>query len=227
MNYFYSAHYQAHNCARLLHLGSLGLPLQSRKVLEVGSGPGDHTGFYLERGCSVVAVDARQECIRALNARYACVQTAQVDMNMPNALGALGTFEVVHCYGLLYHLEDPLVGIASMAAVCEGLLLIETCVSTRVCDQVFPASEQPEDFTQSIRGRGCRPTRQWLFRALHRYFPFVYQTHTQPNHPEFPLDWSAASDENGLVRVVMIASRHALEVPVLNVALVEKHVPLS
>ena len=40
--------------------GQPGLPLAGRKVLEAGCGPGDHTGFYLERGCSVDAVDARQ-----------------------------------------------------------------------------------------------------------------------------------------------------------------------
>src|ERR1700730_16842290 len=107
VDYFYSAHYQTHNRARLSHLASLGLPLAGRHVLEVGCGPGDHTGFYIERGCSVFAVDARQECIEVVQARYPQVGTAQVDLNSAGALRGLGTFEVVHCYGLLYHLEDP------------------------------------------------------------------------------------------------------------------------
>ena len=61
--YFSSEHYETHNRARLRHLASLGLELSGR-VLEVGSGPGDHTAFYLERGCSVVSIDARRECLQ-------------------------------------------------------------------------------------------------------------------------------------------------------------------
>jgi len=222
MDYFYSPHYQTHNLARLSHLASLGLPLEGRRVLEVGCGPGDHTGFYLQRGCSVYAVDARLECLEALRARYPGVETAQVDMNAPDSLRSLGNFEVVHCYGLLYHLEDPKTGIASMAAVCTDLLLLESCVSARRSEEVYPADELAEDFTQSVRGLGCRPTRQWLFKTLGQFFPFVYQTTTQPNHPEFPLDWSSASDEQGLIRVVLVSSRRPLETRLLSPSLLEK-----
>jgi SAM-dependent methyltransferase len=222
MDYFYSPHYQTHNRARLNHLASLGLPLTGRKVLEVGCGPGDHTGFFLERGCSVYAVDARQECIQALRARYPSVMTAQVDVNTPDALRNLGRFEVVYCYGLLYHLEDPKTGIANMASVCSDLLLLESCVSARGSEHVYPAQELAEDFTQSIRGLGCRPTRQWLFKSLEQYFPFVYQTRTQPDHPEFPLNWSTTSNEQGLTRVVLVSSRSPLETAFLSPSLLEK-----
>jgi SAM-dependent methyltransferase len=222
MDYFYSAHYQNHNRARLNHLAGLGLPLEGRSVLEVGCGPGDHTGFYLERGCSVCTVDARLECIQAVQARYPSVNTAVIDLNMPDVLESLGTFEVVHCYGLLYHLEDPKTAIANMASVCSDLLLLESCVSAHRSEDVYPAQEIAQDFTQSIRGVGCRPTRQWLFKSLQRSFPFVYQTRTQPDHPEFPLDWSNASEEQGLIRIVLVSSRMPLELPLLVPSLLEK-----
>jgi SAM-dependent methyltransferase len=222
MDYFYSPHYQTHNRARLSHLASLGLPLEGRKVLEVGCGPGDHTGFYLERGCSVRAVDARQECIDAVRARYPGVETARIDLNTPGALRSLGQFEIVHSYGLLYHLEDPETGIANMASACSDLLLLESCVSPHHSEHVYPADELAEDFTQSVRGLGCRPTRQWLFNILQQHFPFVYQTRTQPNHPEFPTDWSTVSDEQGLVRIVLISSRNPIEMTLLSPVLLER-----
>jgi SAM-dependent methyltransferase len=222
MDYFSSPHYQTHNRARLSHLASLGLPLAGRKVIEIGSGPGDHTGFFLDRGCSVCAVDARQECIQALQARYPSVVTAQVDMNKPDALGGLGTFEIVYCYGLLYHLEDPKTGIANLASACGELLLLESCVSAGRSEHVYSAQELAEDFTQSIRGVGCRPTRQWLFSSLQQHFPFVYQTKTQPNHPEFPLDWSTASDEQSLIRAVLVCSRKPLQNDLLSPSLLER-----
>ena len=129
---------------------------------------------------------------------------------------------MVHCYGLLYHLKDPKVGIANMASVCSDLLLLESCVSSRRSEEVYPAHELEQDFTQSVGGLGCRPTSQWLFKCLQQYFPFVYQTRTQPNHPEFPLDWATASDEQGLIRLVLVASRRALDMPLLSPGLLEK-----
>ena len=67
---FFSTPYQVHNHARLAHLESLGLPLANRRVIELGSGPGDHTGFYVRRGCAVVSVDARLDCLDVLKKRY-------------------------------------------------------------------------------------------------------------------------------------------------------------
>ena len=30
-----------------------------------------------------------------------------------------------------------------------------------------------------------------MFETAKRYFAHVYQTRTQPRHPEFPVDWTA------------------------------------
>lgn len=220
MSFFSSSHYRIHNEARLQHLASLGLPLAGR-VLEVGSGPGDHTGFYLERGCSVMATDARDECLQALKARYPMVEVRRVDMNRPDGLTGLGVFEIVHCYGLLYHLEVPEAAIAAMSRVCGNLLLLETCVSAGVGNFVNIVRETPEDFTQAKSGSACRPTRSWVFDTLKKYFPFVYQTKTQPHHAEFPIDWTAVRADHGLVRVVLVASRRPYDLPVLSPVLLD------
>src|SRR5882762_5851252 len=58
---FHSLHYVRHNARRQEHLASLGLALQGRRVLEVGAGIGDHTTFFLDRGCSVLSVEPRLE----------------------------------------------------------------------------------------------------------------------------------------------------------------------
>ena len=97
---FFSPPYQAHNRARLDHLASLGLPLSKRRVLELGSGPGDHTGFYVRRECSIVSVDSRQDCLDVLHQRYPNVQTVLCDLNSPAPLADLGIFDVIHCYGV-------------------------------------------------------------------------------------------------------------------------------
>src|SRR5580704_15131639 len=102
LDYFFSVHYQNHNRSRLNHLRSLGLPLSATSVLELGSGPGDHTGFYVDHGCRVVSVDARQACLDRLADRYPEVKTFRCDLNHPEPLLSLGRFDTVHCYGILY-----------------------------------------------------------------------------------------------------------------------------
>jgi SAM-dependent methyltransferase len=219
---FASSWYQEHNRARLTHLASLGLALDGKRVLEVGSGPGDHTGFYIERGCTITAVDARRECLDALKARFPTVAVRQADMNEPHLF--LST-DVVHCYGLLYHLQHPEVAIRSMASACRELLLLETCVSLGDSLKINPIFEN-DDFTQASSRIGCRPTRRWVFEELKKHFLFVYQTVTQPNHPEFPLNWhwAAITPGHGLIRVVLVASRSVLDSSLLSPVLLDRQV---
>jgi SAM-dependent methyltransferase len=221
MAYFYSGHYQAHNQARLAHLASLQLPIAGRSVLEVGSGPGDHTGFFLERGCVVTSVDGREECLQDLRQRYPQVRTRLADMNHPGELIQLGQFDIVHCYGLLYHLDSPEAAIAAMSSVCGHLLLLETCVTPGPGHSINPVEEALGDYTQSCNGRGCRPTRSWVFDTLKNQFSHVYQTRTQPDHPEFPLDWTRIPADHGLVRIVLVASRQTLDLPILSAHLLD------
>lgn len=221
---FYSDHYRRHNEARLQHLDSLGLPLRERTVLEVGSGPGHHTWFYAVKGCDITATDARPECVAEIEKQFPSVRTAQIDMNEPEPLEALGPFEVVHCYGLLYHLQDPARAIATLARVCSDLLLLETCVTPGDGSDINLTEEIGSDYTQSVTNVGCRPTRKWLFEELKKYFPYVYQTRTQPDHEEFPIDWTSIGEDHGLVRIVTVSSRKPLDNPLLSPTLLDHQV---
>lgn len=218
---FSSPFYREHNRARLDHLASLGLPLSNARVLELGAGPGDHTGFYLSRNCDVVSVDARQACLDQLAMRFPSVQCVLCDLNEPDALTAYGQFPIVHCYGVLYHLQSPERLLQLLGKMCSGLVVLETCVSPDHGSAVEWVGEDAEDFTQSSTGQGCRPSRQWVFSSLQRYFPYVYQTTTQPDHPEFPTDWNDLSGAPPLIRSVFVASKHPLSLPRLSPRLLD------
>ncbi len=60
---FHAHFYLRHNQRRQEHLASLGLPIAGASVLEVAAGIGDHTSFFLDRGCSVLSTEARQESL--------------------------------------------------------------------------------------------------------------------------------------------------------------------
>jgi hypothetical protein len=124
-------------------------------------------------------------------------------------------FDVVHCYGLLYHTSDPANVIRLLAAHSSSLILLETCVAaTR--KGINPVEENGAVMTQAIDGHGCRPSREWTFAELRRVMPYVYMPLTQPAHDQFPLDWTNPPAD-GPTRAIFIASR----VPLRNDVLVE------
>ncbi len=218
---FNSLAYHRHNQRRQEHLASLGLDLHNRTVLEVGAGVGNHTTFFLDRGCRVISVEARPEnCevyVEAFKragyvnlARGPALITGRVE-----DLDAVLTerLDVVYCYGLLYHLPDPLTALHAMAKWCGDLLLLETCVSYGDGDDINPVKEEGMP-TESVGGFGCRPTRPWLFRRLAELFEHVYVPATQPAHEDFPLDWTVRAGRV-FTRAVFVASRRKLALPVL------------
>jgi SAM-dependent methyltransferase len=213
---FHSHQYLRHNQRRLEHLASLGLELAGKSVLEVGAGIGDHTEFFLDRGCRVISTDGRRENLRILSTRFAdrsAVRVEPLDLENPGA--PREKVDVVYCYGLLYHLSKPAEAIRFMAESAGQLLLLETCVSFGEEEAINLVEEPRRSPSQATSGTGCRPTRLWILKQLARHFEHVYLPTTQPNHEEFPLDWTAPQAHSGLARAVFIASRTRLSNPLL------------
>jgi FkbM family methyltransferase len=211
---FHSTHYQRHNQRRQEHLASLGLDLTGATVLEVGAGIGDHTSFFLDRGCQVASTEARPENLEILRYRYPNIEVRHLDLDTPEPTFN-AVFDIVYCYGLLYHLKNPVEAIEFMSRCCQKMLLLETCVSFGDEESVNPCAEVAESPSQAISGQGCRPTRKWVYNQLKRHFEFVYMPITQPHHEEFPIEWSLPPSTAILTRSVFIASRQPLDNQVL------------
>lgn len=208
---FHSNHYLRHNARRLEHLASLRIPVAGMRVLEVGAGIGDHSGYYLDRGCEMTITEARQENLSYIRRRYPGQSVEWLNLEQPVPISG-APFDVVHCYGLLYHLNNPEPALDYMSHHCRHLLFLETCVSFGNEKAINRVQEKQGDFTQAVSGQGCRPTRPWLFEILKSMFDYVYVPTTQPNHDEFPLDWTAPEKHTAsFSRAVFIASRQPLQ----------------
>ncbi|MDD1778240.1 MAG: class I SAM-dependent methyltransferase [Candidatus Helarchaeota archaeon] len=197
------------NRARQDHLASLGLDLANKKVLEVGSGVGWHTAFFENLGCNVLSTDARpenvEEHLRRFPHRKGRVEVA--DLSVPGNHARFGTFDVVYCYGTLYHLNSPELCIRDLANSCAKLFLLETCVNPSDNNAINQVEENFEIKNQSIQDVHCRPGRDWIINELRKYFVFVYCSKYQPNHSEYSLKWPAPADRLSNVRAVFVASR--------------------
>jgi len=121
-------------------------------------------------------------------------------------------FDIVYCYGLLYHINKHLEAIEFMSQHTKNLLLLETCVSFGDEEAINFVTEDANYPSQSTSGYGCRPTRSWIYSQLKQQFEFVYMPITQPNHEQFPLDWQLENSHQArFARAVFIASRYKIE----------------
>ena len=179
--------YQRINARRMEHLASLGIYVAGKSVLEPGAGTGDLSHYFVDRGCSACITDVRPELLQILRERYPGQDVQLLDAEHPQL--ASGPYDVVFCYGLLYHLGTPLECIEFFASKCREVMLLETCVSFGDDEALHLTREFTDDPSQSASGRGCRPTRPWVMKTLRANFEHVYLTRTQPNHEQFPVDW--------------------------------------
>lgn len=221
---FLSQGYQAHNIARLAHLESLGLPISSKSVFEFGAGIGDHSFYFLIKNCQVTASDSRPELVDFIQGRFG-LPAIQLDIERDlDMIKALPHYNIFYCYGVLYHVSNPKEFIQSLAGKCD-MFLLETCVSHDYREQgPHLVTEDVNNPTQASSGMGCRPTRQWIMDTLKEVFPYVYVPLTQPEHQEFPKDWSEPrEDRRSLIRAVFVASTQPLNNPRLSETLVKQY----
>jgi SAM-dependent methyltransferase len=204
---------RALNEARLRHLASLGLPLERRRVLDVGCGVGHLARFFVERGCDVLCVDGRSQNVERLRELYPHLKARVLDIES-DPVAELGRFDVVLAYGVLYHLENPFRALRTFASLTEDLLLIETMVADHHLPLVRLA-EETSTYSQALRNVGSRPTPSFVVMVLRQAgFGHVYAPRTPPDHPDFRFEWRGdLADNRGghLLRCVFIASRRPLE----------------
>lgn len=173
--------YQHHNQRRQEHLAGLGLDIAGSSALEVGAGICDHTSFFINRECKVVSTEARESNLKTLQSRYPDLEAVQLNIDNPSCTFN-ELFDIVYCYGLLYSLKNPVNAVEFMARYCQRMLLLETCIFFGDEDLLNPCWEDTTNPTQAISGRGCRPTRRWVYNRLKEHLDYVYLPKTKPNN---------------------------------------------
>jgi FkbM family methyltransferase len=209
------------NRARQEHLASLGIELHGKSVLEVGAGIGLHTAFFEERGCDVLSTDGNPINVAEMLRLYPHRKLGVLDLDRAVDLADLGSFDIVYCYGILYHLRDPDGALARLASVCTGQILVETLVVPGTYPELHRVVA-PLSANQGIRGVGTRPTRAWVMSALRRHFGNAYATFDQPNFPDFVTDWQIIAHDGNL-RAVFVGSKYPLRSAALTAVMPVRH----
>lgn len=196
--------------ARLEHFESLSLPLAGKSVIDVGCGVGRFLNSLTEQGANVFCVDGRCDNIERLKELYPSRKCAVVDVESSDLL-EYGHFDVVFCYGLLYHLSDPFGFIKNASKICNEMMIIETCIMDATEPVVRLVPEDQQNATQALHPMGCRPSPSYVNACLRlSRFEYIYKPVVLPAHPQFHYklnnDYSYMK-QGHLIRDIFIASR--------------------
>ncbi|MBL8764762.1 MAG: methyltransferase domain-containing protein [Phycisphaerae bacterium] len=214
------------NARRLEHLSRCGLVEAGRKVLEVGAGIGDLTSYFTDRGCSIVVTEGRRELVELIRAGQTAIMSRKatvLDLERPPAPRP-GEFDLAFCYGVLHLLADPAPALDFMRACLhdQGRILIEMTVSHGDAEVLNPRTLPAVEIDGSLHGRGCRPTRAWMWARLRERFEHVYVPRVQPRHETFPVEWNQGRTD-GVQRAVFVAAR----APIVNPWLASELLPVQ
>jgi SAM-dependent methyltransferase len=159
--------------------------LSLQTAIDVGCGVGYFSGFLRELGFRVVGVDGRADNLDEARRRHPEIDFRCVDVQ-DRALQELGTFDLVFCFGLIYHLENPLLALRNFAAMTRKLALIEgICAPGRHAYFVL-REEKPSGEDNSLTPLALYPSEAALIKAAYRIgFQFVSRATGFPQHEDF------------------------------------------
>ena len=129
------------NTAQRLEWYEFPEDLSGKRVLDIGCYEGFFTFECERRGAEVVAIDVLplgpqsgfSLAHKLLGSKATFYQTSIYDLTPER----FGTFDLVLCFGVLYHLRHPLLGLERAHAVCRDRFILET----QICDKYFINAE--------------------------------------------------------------------------------------
>jgi SAM-dependent methyltransferase len=182
-------------------------------AIDVGCGVGYFSGFLRDFGFRVVGVDGRKENVDEARQRHPEVEFHCVDVQ-DRVLQELGSFDLVFCFGLLYHLENPLSTLRNLATMTRKVALVEGIRAPGSEANFLLRVEDPSGDDNSLTPLALYPSESGLIKAAYRVgFDFVWRVTSFPEHEDF---FETPTRER--FRTILAASRVQLECPLFELA---------
>ena len=180
-------------------------------ALDAGCGLGFFSAILQEAGLRVLAFDGRRSNVEEAARRYPRIPFQEGDIEAER-IRELGQFDLVLCFGLLYHLEDPFGAIRNLHALTKKYLLLESmCFSDE--EPWMLLREEPSYEDQSLTDVAFYASEGCLVKMLYRAgFAAVYRVAELPEHDDF-----RDTAEHSRKRTVLVASAEILNLASLRV----------
>ena len=180
--------------------------LKLSNAVDAGCGVGFFSQTLAECGLNVCGFDGRSENVAEARRRFPHIPFEQGDVEDRTIL-QLGRFDLVLCFGLLYHLENPLLAIRNLRGLTEKCLLLESMCLPEDKPSLLLRGE-PRQGDQSLTDMACYPSEGGLVKMLYRAgFKMVYRVMPLPDHDDF-----RETTEHARRRTVLLASTEPIDV---------------
>jgi SAM-dependent methyltransferase len=137
-----------------------------RSCTDVGCGPGWFADRLSEIGLDVLGVDGRQELVDEAASRVSKARFQKLDIMSTEATLSLSPVDLVFCFGLLYHLENPFAAIRNLYCLTDKYLFIETQIAPGHGNNLILVSEGKNE-TQGLNFHAVIPSRIALLKMLY------------------------------------------------------------
>lgn len=188
-------------------LAGLRDQVRLESAIDVGCGVGDFSKFLSDLGLRVLAVDGRESNVAEAKSRYPHIEFLATDAESIHS-EEMGKFDLVLCFGLLYHLENPFRVVRHLRNLTSQILLVETaCVPDSAPSMMLLDEGVAED--QGLNYVAFYPSQSCVIKMLYRAgFPFVYRFKRLPHDKLYESTvWEKQQ------RTLLMASNVALHTP--------------
>ncbi len=165
-------------------LDGLKKKLNAETALDVGCGSGYFSGVLHSEGFRVTGLDGRAENAVLAASRYPRVQFFTANLE-DDGVRRYGPADVVLCFGLLYHLENPFRALRNLHALTGKVLLVESmCLPSNL--PLMELRDECRTADQGLQFVAFYPSEACLAKLMYRAgFSFVYSLRKNPEHPAY------------------------------------------
>lgn len=153
-------------------------------ALDVGCGAlGVFSRILKDLGLQVVAFDGRPENVAKAKTLNPDIEFEVQDIENPSVL-RLGSFDLVLCFGLLYHLENPFHAIRNLFALTNKYLLIERMMAP-YRSSIAGLYEESQSINQGLNYVVIIATESTYIKTLCKAGFQVFSPDKLPEHEDF------------------------------------------
>ncbi|TAK64230.1 class I SAM-dependent methyltransferase [Methylobacter sp.] len=156
-----------------------------KTCIDAGCGPGWFAERLAERELVVFGIDGRAELTEEARRRVPKAIFSTIDITSLQAAAFLPKADLVFCFGLLYHLENPFAAIRALYQASNRFLLIETQIAPEE-GAGFQLVSEGQNETQGLTYHALIPSRKALVKMLYvAGFSHVMRYTGKVNHIDF------------------------------------------
>src|SRR6266700_5002405 len=183
-------HYRALDQARIMLLrkclGEWKNQLGLGTAWDIGCGVGNFSTLLMELGFQTRALEGREDNAAEARKRNPGLHVNVADVEDP-AIAEWGPSDLVLCFGLMYHLENPFRAIRSLHRLTGKLIIVESvCTGDEHPTLLLCQEETSED--QGLQNIAFYPSETCLIKMLYcSGFANVYRFVSLPDHKDFSI----------------------------------------